>query len=124
MLAGLAHFVSRHRRAVIFAWLALTLFGMFAASQVSKRWFQSFSIPGKPAYETNQKTFKEFGTGIRPPTVVVFNTMGDARKSFAIEQAMKRAAAKSPGARVSSYFLTHNDIMYVSRDHHTTFQEI
>ena len=44
MLARLAHVVSRHRRKVIFAWVALTLFGVFSASQVSKRWFQSFSI--------------------------------------------------------------------------------
>ena len=74
MLARLAHVVSRHRRKVIFAWVALTLFGAFSASQVSKRWYQSFSIPGKSAYEANQRTLKTFGTGIRPPDVVVFHT--------------------------------------------------
>ncbi len=36
---------------------------------------------------------------------------------------MKRAAAAMPGARTSSYFSTH-DPMYVSRDGHTTFEEI
>jgi putative drug exporter of the RND superfamily len=123
MLARLAHVVSRNRRKVIFAWVALTLFGAFSASQVSKRWYQSFSIPGKSAYEANQRTLKTFGTGIRPPDVVVFHTTGDATKSTAIAAAMKRAAAAMPGGRTSSYFSTH-DLMYVSKDRHTTFEEI
>jgi putative drug exporter of the RND superfamily len=101
----------------------LTLFGAFAAGQVSKRWYQSFSIPGKSAYEANQRTLKAFGTGIRPPNVVVFHTNGDATKSAAIAVAMKRAAATMPGARTSSYFTTH-DLMYVSKDRHTTFEEV
>jgi len=123
MLARLAHVVSRNRRKVIFAWVALTLFGAFSASQVSKRWYQSFSIPGKSAYEANQRTLKTFGTGIRPPDVVVFHTAGDATKSAAIAAAMTRAAAAMPGGRTSSYFSTH-DLMYVSKDRHTTFEEI
>ena len=123
MLARLAHIVSRHRRLVIAAWIGLTLFGAFAAGQVSKRWYQSFSIPGKSAYEANQRTLKAFGTGVRPPDVVVYHTSGDATKSATIAASMKRAAAAMPGARTSSYFSTH-DPMYVSRDGHTTFEEI
>jgi RND superfamily putative drug exporter len=123
MLATLAHVIMRHRRKVIFAWVALTLFGAFAAGQVNKRWFQSFSIPGYSAYETNQRTLQQFGTGIRPPNVVVFHTSGDATKSAAIAAAMVRAAKAAPGSRVSSYFLTHN-LMYVSKNRHTTFEEI
>jgi RND superfamily putative drug exporter len=123
MLARLAHVVSRHRRKVIFAWVALTLFGAFSASQVSKRWYQSFSIPGKSAYEANQRTLKVFGTGIRAPNVVVFRTTGDATKNAAIAAAMRRAAAAVPHSRWSSYFTTH-DLMYVSKDRHTTFEEI
>ncbi len=123
MLVRLAHAVSRHRRKVIAAWVALTLFGAFAAGQVSKRWYQSFSIPGKSAYEANQRTLKTFGTGVRPPDVVVFHTAGDATKSAAIAAAMKRAATAVPGARTSSYFSTH-DLMYVSEDRHTTFEEV
>jgi RND superfamily putative drug exporter len=123
MLARLAHVVARHRWKVIGAWVVLTLFGGFAAGQVSKRWYQSFSIPGKSAYEANQRTLQKFNTGVRPPDVVVFHTSGDATKSGAIAAAMKRAAAAMPGARTSSYFSTH-DLMYVSRDRHTTFEEI
>ena len=123
LLGRLAHLVARHRWNVIAAWVALTLFGAFAAGQVSKRWYQSFSIPGKSAYEANQRTLKAFGTGVRPPDVVVFHTSGDATTRGAIAAAMKRAAAAMPGARTSSYFSTH-DLMYVSKDRHTTFEEI
>jgi len=123
VLARLAHTVARHRRAIIVAWVVLTLFGGFAAGQVSKRWYQSFSIPGKSAYEANQRTLKAFGSGVRPPDVVVFRTSGDATKSGAIKQAMQRAAATMPGARTSSYFST-GSLIYVSRDRHTTFEEV
>ena len=123
MLARLAHVVAHHRRKVIGAWIVLTLFGGFAAGQVSKRWYQSFSIPGKSAYEANQRTLKTFGTGVRPPDVVVFHAAGDVTKNTEIEAAMQRAAAAIPGARTSSYFTTH-DAMYLSSDRHTTFEEV
>src|SRR3954447_26444684 len=123
LLARLAHTIVRRRWIVICAWIVLTLFGGFAAGQVSNRWYQSFSIPGKSAYEANQRTLKAFGTGVRPPAVVVFHTAGDVTKSGAIRAAMLRAAAAMPGARTSSWFTTH-DPMYVSQDRHTTFEEI
>src|SRR6059036_1642440 len=123
MLARLTHVITRHRWLVIGVWIVLTMFGAYAAGQVSKRWYQSFSIPGKSAYEANQRTLKAFGTGVRPPNVVVFHTSGDATKSAAIKSAMRRAAATIPGTRTSSYFSTGN-LMYVSRDRHTTFEEV
>jgi RND superfamily putative drug exporter len=123
VLARLAHVIARHRWKIIGLWIVLTLLGGFAAGQVSKRWYQSFSIPGKPAYEANQRTFEAFGTGVRPPNLVVFRTAGDATKSGAIRAAMLRVAGSEPGARTSSYFTTH-DSMYVSRDRHTTFMEV
>ena len=107
MLARLAHFVARHRWPVIGVWIVLTLFGGFAAGQVSKRWYQSFSIPGKSAYEANQRTLKAFGVGVRPPNVVVFHTQRrrdeERRRS---RRRWTRAAAASPGALTSSYFST------------------
>src|SRR5437763_1814236 len=93
-LGKLAHLTARHRRKVIVVWVVLTLFGAFSASQVSKRWYQSFSIPGKSAYEANQRTLKQCGTGVRPPDVVVFHTADDATKSAATEA----ATARTPGA--------------------------
>jgi RND superfamily putative drug exporter len=122
-LGRLAYFTARHRWAVIGVWIVLTLIGGVAAGKLSSRWYQSFSIPGKPAYEASQRTLKTFGVGVRPPNVVVFHTAGDATKSDAIRQAMKRAAATTPAALTSSYFSTHDE-MYVSRDRHTTFLEV
>src|SRR5919199_5700321 len=122
-LGRLAYFTARHRWAVIGVWVLLTLLGGVAAGKLSSRWYQSFSIPGKPAYEASQRTLKTFGVGVRPPNVVVFHTAGDATKSDAIRQAMQRAAGTMPGALTSSYFSTHSS-MYVSRDRHTTFMNV
>src|SRR5689334_3502181 len=99
MLARLTHWIVRHRWLVIGTWLVLTLLGAHAAPKVPKRWYQSFSIPGKSAYEANQRTLRAFGTGVRPPNLVVFHTSGDATQSRAVERAMGRAAATMPGAR-------------------------
>ncbi|PWU24789.1 MAG: hypothetical protein C5B48_04555, partial [Candidatus Rokuibacteriota bacterium] len=122
-LARLARLVARRRWPVIGVWIVLTLIGGIAAGKLSSRWYQSFSIPGKSAYDASQRTLKAFGVGVRAPNVVVFHTSGDATKSLAIEQAMRRAAATMPGALSSSYFSTH-DRMYVSPDRHTTFLEV
>ncbi|HEY6836450.1 MAG TPA: MMPL family transporter [Gaiellaceae bacterium] len=125
MLARLAHFTARHRFLVMGTWLVLTIFGAYAAGQVSKRWFQSFSIPGRSAYETSQRTLKTFGVGVRPPNVVVFHTSGDATKSAAIKAAAERVAKTTTqtGGLTSSYFSTGSDA-FVSGDRHTTFVEV
>ena len=123
VLARLAHVIARRRWVVIGVWIFLTVIGGVAAGKLSSRWYQSFSIPGKSAYEASQRTLRTFDVGVRPPNVVVFHTRGDATKSVAIERAMKRAAAAMPGALTSSYFSTHN-LMYVSRDRHTIFEEV
>ena len=123
MLSRLAHFIARHRWPVIGVWIVLTLIGGVAAGKLSSRWYQSFSIPGKPAYEASQRELHAFGVGVRPPNVVVFHTKGDATKSAAIQAGMKRAAATMPGSLTSSYFSTHSS-MYVSKDKHTTFLEV
>lgn len=122
-LAHLAHVLNRRRWLVIGAWLAMTVFGAFAAGKVSDRWLQSFSVPDKPAYEASERTLAAFGAGARAPSVVVFHTPGDATQSTAIAAAMRRAAAAMPAALTSSYFSTH-DSMYVSRDRHTTFMNV
>src|SRR5919197_2072969 len=102
MLARLGHLVVRRRRLVIAAWAVLTVFGAFSASQVSKRWFQSFSIPGYSAYETNQRTLKTFGSGEQAPLVAVFRSRGDVTKESGIEDAIAAGASVNPGSRVSS----------------------
>ncbi len=122
MLARLAHVVHRRRKLVVGVWIVLTLFGAFSAARVSDRWFESFSIPGYSAYETNQKVLKTFGTGEQAPLVAVFKSGGDVTKEN-LKPAIAKGAAAVPGSRVSSYFDTRNSV-YVSRDRHTTFAEI
>jgi putative drug exporter of the RND superfamily len=123
VLERLAHFVIRRRRWVVLAWVALTLFGLFATTRLSDRWFESFSIPGYSAYEANQRALKTFGSGEQAPLVAVFHSQGDVTKAKSIRRAIAKAAAVNPGSRTSTYFSTGSDA-YVSKDRHTTFAEI
>src|SRR5215217_7472618 len=123
LLERLAHVIVRRRKAVIGLWVALTLFGAFSAGQVSKRWFESFSIPGYSSYEANQRTLKAFGTGEQAPMVAVFHSSGDVTKEAGIAKAISAAAKINPGSRVSSFWSTGSRV-YVSKDRHTTFAEI
>jgi RND superfamily putative drug exporter len=123
MLERLAHVVMRRRWWFVAAWIGLTVLGAYSAGRVSSRWFESFSIPGYSAYEANQRTMATFGSGGRPPYVVVFHGEGDVTRSPAVRAAAERAVAANPGARASSFFSTGSDA-YVSPDRHTTFVEI
>ncbi len=123
MLTRLAHVTVRYRWVVIACWLVLVVVGGFAAGKMSTRWYQSLSVPGQSAYQAGQRTLTAFGAGVRPPVVVVFHTTGDATKTPALAQAMRRAAATVPGSLSSSYFSTHNPA-YLSGDRHTTFMEL
>jgi RND superfamily putative drug exporter len=122
-LARLAQVTYRRRWLVLGIWLLLTVFGAFAAGQVSSRWYQSTSVPGQPAYEASQRSLRELGVGPRPPSVVVFHTAGNVTGNPAIEQAMQRAADAVPGAFTSSYYST-GSLLYVSQDRHTAFEEV
>ena len=120
MLANLARLVLRRRWIIVGAWIILTFAGAFAAGQLSKRWFESFSIPGFPAYEANQRTLRTFGSGEQAPLVAVFTTREkDVTGVAGIEPAIDAAAKQIPGrVRVGSWFATHSDA-YVSKDRHT-----
>jgi putative drug exporter of the RND superfamily len=123
LMTALARLVLRRRRAIVFAWLALTLLGAYSANAVSKRWLEQFSIPGYSAYEANQRTLKTFGTGENAPLVAVFHSNGDVTKVAGIKQAIAAAEKQNPGSRASSYFSTGSDA-YVSKNGHTTFAEL
>src|SRR3954447_21069250 len=124
VLERLTHLIVRRRRLVIGAWIVLTLFGAYSAGQVSKRWFESFSIPGYQAYEANQRALHIFGTGEQAPMVAVFHSDGDITKASGITKAVTAAAAVNPGSRVSSYWSTGGNRAYISKDGHTAFAEI
>jgi RND superfamily putative drug exporter len=122
-MTRLAQTIIRRRWIVIGAWLAMTAFGAFAAGQLADRWFQEFSIPGYSAYEANQRSFQAFGNGRISPFVAVLRADGDITKVEGVETAFDRAAAVTPGARVTSYFTTGDDA-YLSKDRHVAFAEI
>src|SRR3954452_24719217 len=97
-LARLAHFTTRFRWPVIVGWIALTIFGGYAAGQLSSRWYQSLSVPGKSAYEASQRTLQTLGAGGRSPSTVVFPSSSvDRSASPAVRQAMARVVKASPG---------------------------
>ncbi len=122
-MRALAGVVYRRRWLVVAFWVVFTGFGVFAAGQLSHRWFESFSIPGYSGYEANQRTTKAFGSGENAPLVVVLTSNGNIIQTDGLRQAVDIAVAANPGARSSSYFSTGNK-MYVSKDGHTTFVEI
>src|SRR3954462_10724968 len=96
-LARLAHFTTRFRWPMIVAWVALTIFGGYAAGQLSSRWYQSLAGPGKPAYEASQRTLKTLGAGDRSPSTVVFHSSaGDISESPAVRAAMARVVRANP----------------------------
>jgi RND superfamily putative drug exporter len=118
-MARIARLVIRHRLLIVGAWIALTFVGAFSTTQLSKRWFQSFSIPGFSAYEANQRTLKLFGSGEQAPLVVVLTSPGrDLTKVPGARRAIEAAAHAVKGARVGSWFDTHNP-MYLSKDRRT-----
>jgi len=117
MLTRLAHFIIRHRRAVIGAWVVLSLVGAYSAVRVSGRWFGGSNVPG-PAYEANQRALKSFGTGELYPMIAVFRSSGDITKVSGIAKAIEAAARVNPGSRTSSFWSTGSRV-YVSKDSHT-----
>jgi putative drug exporter of the RND superfamily len=119
-LAGLARFVMRHRRLVAGVWIVLTIFGAFAAGQVSKRWLEQFSIPGFSAYEANQRTLDTFGTGAQAPNIAVIRVKGDVTRSTAARETLAKVSREFPKFRTSSYFMT-GSLAYVSKDRHVAF---
>ena len=122
-MTGLARIVVRHRWLVIATWVALTVFGAFAAGQLSDRWFQEFSIPGQPAYEANVRAVDALGNGRIAPYVAVLRADRDITEVEGAEEAFEAAAKATPNARVSSFFTT-GDEAYLSEDRRVAFAEI
>ena len=112
----LAYYVVHHRRIVIGVWILLTAFGAFSAGQVADRWLESFSIPGASGYEADQRALAKLGNGELFPRVLVFRADGDVTKVQGVESAIEKVAAATPGSRVSSFFNTGGDELYVSDD--------
>jgi len=101
----------RHRRSVFALWLIVFLAGGALAGNLSSRLSVDFSLPGQPAYETNQAILAHYGNGgSQPPAVVVVQlppgqrvqdaatTAGLARGAAALRDPALVAAAQPAGA--------------------------
>ncbi len=126
MLESLAHFVIRHRKAVLVVWIVLTIFGGFAAPRATDRMLTTFTLPGSKSFQNSEQIMRAFGNGAQNPMVLVFHDPnGDVTQAPGIENAVEAAAKVNPGSRVSSYFNTgSNSSVYVSKDQHTMFAAI
>jgi RND superfamily putative drug exporter len=114
-MRGLARLTIRGRWAIVVLWLLLTVAGAVAAGKLADRWYQQFSIPGYSAYEANQRTLDQFGTGRQYPMVLVFTVEdGDICEQTGIEAAIA-AGATVNGPRTNSWFDAENDA-FVSED--------
>ncbi len=123
-MEALARLTIRGRWVVVVLWLLLTVAGAIAAGKLADRWYQQFSIPGYSAYEANQRTLEQFGTGRQYPMVLVFSVdEGDIREQTGIEAAIASGAAVNEGSRINSWFDAENDA-FVSEDGKTMFAHI
>jgi putative drug exporter of the RND superfamily len=126
-ITRLTHLVLAHKRIVVAFWLVLTLVGMASAGSATKSLKQKFSVPGKEAWETNQRIARDFhGTGGNgaPLLAVVTLPTGASVASPSVRGELHaveaRLAQALPGTRLAGYASTTSST-FLSSDGHTTF---
>ncbi|MGH2847035.1 MAG: MMPL family transporter, partial [Thermoleophilaceae bacterium] len=130
MIASLTRWVLRHKRAVVVAWLVLTVAGVAAAGPASNALEPEFSVPNKEGWETNVAIAERYrGTGgdAAPLVPVVTLPQGKTVASPGIRAELARIDARLtsalPAARLASYAST-GDRALVSDDGRTAFAVI
>jgi RND superfamily putative drug exporter len=122
----LAHFVLRHRRLVMLAWLAMFLVGAGVASKVPDRLNVDFSLPDQQGYETSKDILDRYGNG--GPTsnvpVIVTATVPEGQtvpdRAADIEPVLQQLRDAIPQGRVADYFSADEDL-FLTKDKRTTF---
>ncbi|MGQ0845654.1 MAG: MMPL family transporter [Sporichthyaceae bacterium] len=105
----LAHFVLRHRRLIVVAWLLAMVFGGFAASKATERLTVDFSLPGQQGYETSKKILDLYGNGGptgNPPEIVVVTAPEGQDITTRLEEVrgvMAKIVAELPQSRIVDY---------------------
>ncbi|MFE4703356.1 MMPL family transporter [Streptomyces sp. NPDC056738] len=126
-VVAIARWSLTHRWTVIVAWLLLALAGAGAAAQSGSRLSFTFELPGQPAYETNEKIVRSFGSGgSNDPLIAVVRLPDSGLASTAGRDELRRVDGlvrnAVPGARTASALSDPADASaYVSKDGHTTF---
>jgi RND superfamily putative drug exporter len=123
-LAALAHFVLRHRRLVVAAWIVLLVAGALGAGRATKRLTFDFSLPGQSGYETAKQIDRIYGNGglLAPTILVVTVPRGETVRADAsvIASAVERLRHTEPQLRFIDYAATH-DPRFITSDGRTTF---
>src|SRR6186713_2095501 len=76
MMLSLVRWVLRHRLLVALGWLGLTVAGAAAVTPATAAMTQDFgSLPGRPAYDTNQRILATYGHGGAADPLVLVVTL-------------------------------------------------
>src|SRR3954447_26939404 len=126
-MSALTHLVLRHKRAVVFGWVLLTIAGIAAAGPASRALDPEFSVPGGEGWKTNVAIAERYqGTGgnSAPLMPVVTLPPGQTVDSPGVRTDLleldRRLERTLPGARSASYAST-GDRSFVSADRRTTY---
>src|SRR6266540_3413681 len=122
---GWSRLVLGHRRLVGLVWLVVLVPAALATSKVAGRLSQEFALPGRPAYEANQRLVRAYGNGgYQLPLVPVIGlprgvTVDDPAAGRALGRAVG-ALTRQPNIRIVSY-ASSRDRRFAAADGRTTF---
>jgi RND superfamily putative drug exporter len=123
-MRALARLVLGHRRLVVAFWLLVLAAGIPNLERASNAFSQSFSVPGREGFQTNERILQRFGvdagTDAVVPVVRLPAGVGAAGSRARLAAAERRLRAALPGALVAGYGSTGSEA-FVSRDGRTTF---
>ena len=127
-MTSITTFALRHRLLIVLGWLALTIAGALTVSTATGRLTQSFTTPGNPGYDANQRIEKALGIdGSHNPTIAVLRLpTGETMKTTAGRATAARvfgSVASNPHIAVADWANTHEPTL-VSNDGRTTWAVI
>ncbi len=122
----LTRFVLDHKRLVLGFWLAVTIAAFAAIGPAGGALSQTFNVPGREGFETNEDLGEIYGNGgdVAPIVPVVKlppgKTVDSPGVSRQLDAALAKVEAALPGAMTASYASTR-DRAFASEDGRTTF---
>jgi RND superfamily putative drug exporter len=107
---------------VVAGWIAVLAVGIPSLPSATGAFSQSFSVPGREGFETNERILREYGADVLTDAIVPVTTLdrpaGDARAQLAAAE--RAVSAALPGALVAGFGST-GDRAFVSADGRTAF---
>jgi RND superfamily putative drug exporter len=124
-MARFTRWILDHSRLVGVVWLIVVVASLASISSANNALSQSWSLPGKPGYETDQSIRHRYRTGGASPLVPVITLpAGISVQTPAVQAKLRgvfdRVQQAVPHARIASYASTGNPA-FVSSDGRTTF---